>query len=107
MSSPISIDLPHRLGAEEARRRIENGLGGLTHYIPGGEVRSAWNGDRLGLQVSAMGQEVNAQLDIRETVVRVEVLLPPALAFFGKAIEAALRRTGTELLEDRSDRPKA
>ena len=103
MSSPISIDIPHRLGAEEAKRRIEGGVGSLGNFIPGGgEMRSDWNGDRLALQVGAMGQQVNAQIDIRETFVRVEMLLPPALAFFGKAIEAALRRKGAELLEDRS-----
>jgi hypothetical protein len=28
---------------------------------------------------------------VRESLVRVELLLPPALAFFGKAIEAALQ----------------
>jgi hypothetical protein len=106
MSSPISIDIPHRLGAEEAKRRIEGGLGRLDSFIPGGQTRSAWTGDRLALQVGAMGQEVNAQLDIRDSFVRVEVLLPPALAFFGKAIEAAVRRKGSELLEDRSTPPR-
>lgn len=103
MSSPISVDIPHRLGREEARRRIEGGVGNLKGFIPGAaEVRSSWTGDRLGLQVSAMGQEVNAQIDVRDSVVRVEVLLPPALAFFGKAVEAALKRKGADLLEDRS-----
>jgi hypothetical protein len=102
MTAPIQVDLPHKLGAAEAKRRIDGGIGRLKDFIPGGaEVRSAWTGDRLGLQVSAMGQEVNAQLDVRESHVRVEILLPPALAFFGKAIEAALRRKGTELLEDK------
>ncbi len=105
MADPISVDIPHRLGAEEARRRIEGGVGRLKDFIPGAaEVRSAWTGDRLGLQIQMMGQEVNAQLDVQDSHVRVEVLLPPALAFFGKAIEAGLRRKGTELLEDRKGR---
>jgi hypothetical protein len=103
MTSPIQVDLPHKLGAEEARRRIDGGIGRLKDFIPGGgEVRSAWTGDRLGLQVAAMGQEVNCQLDVRDTFVRVELVLPPALAFFRPAIEAALRRRGADMLEDRS-----
>ena len=103
MTTPIQVDLPHKLGAAEARRRIEGGIGRLRDFIPGGaEVRSAWTGDRLGLQINAMGQEVNAQIEVRDTHVRVELLLPPALAFFGKAIEAALRRKGGDLLEDKS-----
>lgn len=102
-NTPISIDLPHQLGAEEARRRIDGRIGELRDHIPGGaDVRAAWTGDRLGLQVAALGQEINAGIDVRETFVRVEVMLPPALAFFGKAIEAGLRRSGGALLEDRS-----
>jgi hypothetical protein len=105
MTNPISIDLPHRLGAEEARRRIDGGIGNLKSFIPGAaDVRSAWNGDRLGLQIAMMGQEVNAQIDVGATFVRVELLLPPALAFFGKTIEAGIRRKGSEMLEDRSGR---
>jgi hypothetical protein len=103
MSAPVSVDLPHRLGAEEAKRRIANNVGGLTAHLPSGaQVRSQWEGDRMKLGVAVMGQEIDASLDVQESVVRVTVLLPPALAFFGKAIEAGLRRTGPELLEDRT-----
>ena len=104
MTTPIQVDLPHKLGAEEARRRIDGGIGRLKDFIPGGgaDVRYAWAGDRLGLQVAAMGQEVNAQIDVRDTFVRVELVLPPALAFFRPVIEQALRRKGSDMLEDRS-----
>ncbi len=102
-NTPLTVDLPHQLGAEEARRRIDGKIGTLKDHIPGGaDVRTAWNGDRLDLLVAAMGQELNAALDVRETFVRVEVLLPPALGFFGKAIELALKRGGAALLEDKS-----
>jgi hypothetical protein len=103
MTSPIQVDLPHSLGTAEAKRRIDGGLGRLKDFIPGAtEVRSAWTGDRLGLQVAAMGQEVNAQIDVRDTHVRVELVLPPALAFVRPLIEQALRRKGADMLEDRS-----
>lgn len=102
-NTPISFDLPHSLGAEEARRRIDGGVGNLKDHIPGAaEVRSAWSGDQLGLQVLAMGQEVNARLDVQERVVRVEMLLPPALSFLSKPIELAMRRGGEAMLEDKS-----
>ena len=103
MTTPITVDLPHRLGAAEARRRIEGGAGSLAgHMPPGAQVNSRWEGDRLNLDVQAIGQGVKAAIDVQESIVRVSVVLPPALAFFGKAIEAALRRGGTELLEDKS-----
>src|SRR5687767_10436032 len=102
-NTPIAFDLPHSLGQAEARRRIENGVGSLKDHIPGGaEVCSSWSGDQLGLQIMAMGQEVNARLDVRESLVHLEMLLPPALAFFARPIELALKRGGESMLEDKS-----
>jgi hypothetical protein len=104
-NTPISVDLPHRLGAAEAKRRIAANIGGLAAHLPAGaRVRSGWEGDRMKLAIALMGQDLDASLDVQEKVVRVTMLLPPVLAFFGKAIEAALKRGGTELLEDRSGR---
>lgn len=102
-NTPIKFDLPHSLGQAEARRRIENGVGSLKDHIPGAaEIRSAWSGDQLGLQIMAMGQEVSARLDVRESLVHLEMLLPPALAFLSRPIELALRRGGEAMLEDKS-----
>jgi hypothetical protein len=102
-NTPIAFDLPHSLGQAEARRRIENGVGSLRDHIPGAaEVRSSWSGDQLVLQITAMGQAVDARLDVRESVVHLEMLLPPALAFFARPIELALRRGGEAMLEDKS-----
>ncbi len=104
MSNPISVDLPHKLGKEEARRRIHDGIGGLGNHIPGGaaDVRSNWEGDRLNLAVKAMGQEVTARIDVQDAVVRVEVVLPPMLGFFGGQIEKLMKKQGSQMLEDKS-----
>ena len=105
MSGPVTVDLPHQLGAAEAKRRIASNIGSLTGHLPAGaQVRSAWEGDVLKLGIGVLGQEVAAEMDVRESLVRLTVLLPPALAFFGKAIEAGLRRSAPDLLEDRSKR---
>jgi len=107
MASPLVVDLPHRLGAEEARRRIANGIGGLAAHLPAGaQVDSGWSDSRLHLRVAVMGQEVSANIDPQESVVRVELMLPAALGFFARPIEALLRRKGADLLEDRSGGPK-
>jgi hypothetical protein len=105
MSKPLVVDLPHRLGAAEARRRIERNTDRLADHIPGGaQVSSAWAGDRLDLSISAMGQDMRATIDIEETLVRLQVVLPPALSFFRAPIEALIRRQGTEMLEDKRGR---
>jgi hypothetical protein len=104
MHPPIQVDLPHRLGAQEAKRRIQNGIGSLKDHIPGGsaEVSSSWSGDRMNLAVKAMGQEVSARIDVEESKVRLEVVLPPMLGFLAKPIAALVRKQGAELLEDKS-----
>src|SRR5215207_9114143 len=103
MSNPVTVDLPHKLGAEEARRRIERNVDKLTDHIPGGaQIGSRWTGNRLDLDIGAMGQQVAARIDIQESLVRLTVNLPPALAFFGGMIEPLIRKQGAAMLEDKS-----
>ncbi|MDP8994598.1 MAG: polyhydroxyalkanoic acid system family protein [Pseudomonadota bacterium] len=103
MTAPLIVDLPHRLGAEEARRRIAGGIGRLEEQIPGGAVvETRWNGDRLDLAVETIGQKVDGSIEVHERHVRIELSLPLALSFFTRAIEAAVRRKGAAMLEDKS-----
>ena len=100
MVQPLIVDLPHRLGAEEARRRIDRGIGRIADLVPGGaRAEHAWTGNRLDHAVEAMAQRVSAAIEVAEASVRVELTLPPALAFLAPAIEAALRRKGAAMLE--------
>ncbi len=105
MAAPIDVSLPHKLGREEARRRIGANIHSLKDHIPGGasHVTSNWVGDRLDLQIHAMGQAVDAQITVEETKVRCHVMLPGMLAIFAAPIEAMLNRKGNDLLlEDKS-----
>lgn len=103
MNKPIVVDLPHRLGAEEAKRRMQSGIGKLSDHIPGGAaVDSDWVGDRMNLRVTAMGQEVGGHIDVFESKVTVELMLPAFLGLFAGKIEGLLRSRGADLLEDKS-----
>lgn len=103
MTKPIAIDLPHKLGAEEAKRRMQGGIGKLKNHIPGGGlVQSSWEGNRMNLRVQAMGQLVEGHLDVEETKVRIELMLPAFFSLFSGTIEGLLRSRGSELLEDKS-----
>ena len=103
MTQPIEVDLPHKLGRDEARRRIANNIHKLQEHIPGGaQVQSGWTGDQLNLDVAAMGQSVAATIDVMDDKVRLKVLLPPMLGMFAGMIQAGLQRKGSVLLEDHS-----
>ena len=105
MQQPIQVDLPHKLGRDEARRRIANNIHKLKEHIPGGasHVDSKWAGDELDLNVHALGQAVEARIGVEETRVRVRVMLPGMLAIFAGPIEAMLQKKGDLLLEDKRD----
>ncbi len=107
MQRPIDVDLPHQLGRDEARRRIAGNIHKLENHIPGGTSRvdSSWDGDTLNLKVHAMGQSVDAQIDVMEAKVHCRVMLPGMLSLFAAPNEAMLnKKGGTLLLED--DRKK-
>ncbi len=105
MQQPIQVDLPHKLGRDEARRRIANNIHKLTDHIPGGaaQVESSWTGDELDLNVNALGQTVDAKIGVEESKIRVRVMLPGMLAMFAGPIEAMLQKKGNILLEDKRD----
>jgi hypothetical protein len=103
MTQPIEVDLPHKLGKDEARRRIANNIHTLQEHIPGGaQVQSGCAGDQLNLDVAAMGQSVTATIDVMDEKVRLKVLLPPMLGMFAGMIQAGLQTKGSVLLEDHS-----
>ena len=77
---PIDVDLPHKLGRDEARRRLADNIDQLAAHLPGqASVRHNWTGDTLNLDIGAMGQTVAAVIDVRETLVQA-VLDSPIFA---------------------------
>lgn len=106
MQQPIDVDLPHKLGREEARRRIAGNFHKLRDHIPGGasHIDQRWTGDRLDLTIHAMGQAVEAIVDVEETRVRCRIQLPGMLALLAGPLESMLKLKGSDLLlEDKRD----
>ncbi len=106
MARPIDVDLPHQLGRAEARRRLGDNIHRLHEHIPGGasHITERWEDDRLLLTVEAMGQAVEARIDVEEALVHCHIMLPGMLALFAAPIEAMLKARGSGLLlEDKRD----
>lgn len=103
--SPVTVDVPHRLGRAKARERMKARVGDLAGHIPGGmaDVSSSWpSEDQMRLDIKALGQEVSARLEVQDSLVRVHLVLPAMLGFFEGAISSAVKEGGTRLLEDKS-----
>ena len=99
MSAPLVVSIPHRLGREEAARRLKSGLGRAAASIPVMQVEEErWEGDRMNFRIRALGQVAAGQIDVGEDQVRVEVTLPWLLQRFAELAQATIRKRGQLLL---------
>ena len=101
MSKPLIVSIPHRLGKDEAVRRLKSGLGNAranySHLFAVQE--ETWTGDHLQFRVSALGQAASGSIDVLEDHVNLVVYLPWLLAQIAAAIQPLVRKEGTLLLE--------
>lgn len=101
MSKPVVVTIPHNLGRQEARDRIQKGLASLRGQAstPVTFLEDAWTGDHLDFKVGALGQSMTGRLDIEDSSVKLEVDLPWVLAVFADKVKGLVQKQGTLLLE--------
>jgi len=101
MSKPLVVSIPHRLGKDEALRRLRGGLGQIRtsfgHLLTVEE--EAWAGDHLQFRLRSLGQPVSGTIDVADDHVRLEVLLPWLLSLLAERLAPMIRREGTLMLE--------
>jgi hypothetical protein len=102
MSAPLVVSIPHRLGREEARRRLRYGLTRAATSLPVLKVdEEKWDGDRMVFRVRALGQAAAGHVDVEDDHVRVEVTLPWLLQRFAEVAQATIKNRGKLLLTKR------
>jgi hypothetical protein len=101
MSKPLTINIPHQLGAAEAKRRLEGGMASLGQQVPGGlsEFRQDWNGDQLSFAATAMGQTISGLAHVLENEVRLEINLPGLLGMIAGKLKGKIEDQGRLLLK--------
>jgi hypothetical protein len=104
VARPITVNIPHKLGKQEARRRIDEGFGRLRQQMSGGigfvaTFQERWEGERLHFEGNGLGQKMTGRLDVFDDVVRVELDLPEILAAMADLITGRLQKEGQKLLE--------
>jgi hypothetical protein len=103
MSAPLVVSIPHRLGREEATRRLKAGLTRAASSIPVLKVdEERWDDNRMVFRVRALGQAASGHLDVADDHVRLEVTLPWLLQRFAEIAQIAIRNRGNLLLTKRS-----
>ena len=100
------VSIPHRLGKDEALRRLKNGLGSASANF--GHVfkiqEEIWTGPHLQYRISALGQVASGSIDVAEDYVRLEVFLPWLLAKLAETLQPLIRKEGNLLLEKKMNK---
>jgi hypothetical protein len=100
MSEPLVVTIPHKLGREEALRRVKPALSKASESFPVLKVEQEfWSGDRMEFQVRAMGHVAVGNIQVGENNVRLEVTLPWLLHKFGQVVQKTIAGKGQILLE--------
>ena len=105
MARPVTITLSHELGQEEARTRVKEGFGKIKKAMAGGvmfKFTEDWTSpDRLAFTAKGLGQTITGTVDIFPQHVRIEAVLPNALAAIAETIAGKVEKEGKLLLEQK------
>ena len=101
MPEPFTFTISHRLGKDEAARRLRKGFADLpTHFTPLFRINEQrWSGDRFDFSLSALAQLITGTIEVGEDNVRVELVLPTLLARFASQIPGVIQRETRLMLE--------
>jgi len=101
MPQPFIVSIPHKLGKEEATRRMKAGLGSVKSQY--GQLlqvnEEIWSGDRLAFRITALKQQASGTIDVADDHVRLEVTLPWLLAGLAHGAQAMIRERANRMLE--------
>jgi Putative polyhydroxyalkanoic acid system protein (PHA_gran_rgn) len=101
MPQPLIVSIPHRLGRQEARRRLDSGITRLRPElgILLSELNYHWEQDTLNFIGSVMWQRISGRIEVLDDAVRVEIDLPWMMQVLRDTIARRVRGRGTALLE--------
>jgi hypothetical protein len=100
-TEPITVTISHRLGREDAKRRIDQGLaairGEIAPYVK--SLDYAWEDYRLDFRVLAMMQTITGRIEVYDDFVKIELGLPRLLHLLARTIKGRIENHAATLLE--------
>ena len=97
---PITVTISHRLGRDEAKRRIERALAAIRREIApfAKSIEYAWHEYRLGFGLTVLTQRISGRIDVYDDSVRIEFALPRLLHLLARPIASRIQQRGLGLL---------
>ena len=101
MNKTLSISIPHRLGQEEATKRLQSGIAEMKTKFAGqiANVEDTWTGNTMTFRFAVMGQSVTGRADVLPDAVKLDIDLPWMLAMLADKIRPKVEQEGRKLLE--------
>ena len=98
---PLVVSIPHRLGRQEAKRRVDAGVSRLGPELGAvvGGLDYSWNADTLNFRAAAMWQTITGRIEVLDDTVRVEIDLPWMMRLLGDTITKRVRGRALAMLE--------
>jgi hypothetical protein len=103
LPKPLIITVSHRLGRDEAKRRLEGGLGHIRGQLAAfvSSLNYSWAAYQLDFSITAGRQSINGDIDVEDDIVRVEITLPLLLRMLTSQITSRVHREAALLLGNR------
>lgn len=103
MAEKVTVSIPHKLGREEASRRIKSGFAAARDKGAGmmNFADETWDGDKVTFNVSMLGQNAAGTIDVRDDHVVIDVMLPWLLAKMAEQAKVLIEKQGNRLLLDK------
>ena len=101
MSKPVVVTIPHKLGKEEAVRRLQSGFGrvrssfGETFVV----LKDDWAGPHMDFSAELLGQTTSGTVDVADDHIRLEVQLPWILSLLAGKAKEIVQKRGRLMLE--------
>ena len=96
MAQPVVVTIPHRLGKQEAARRLQAGFKNVRSTF--GEkfvvLTDTWSGDHVDFRASLLGQATTGTVDVAD-----EVQLPWMLSLLANKAKELVAEQGQLMLE--------
>jgi hypothetical protein len=101
MSQPLVVSIPHRLGRQEAKRRLDSGISRLRPELAGliSTLDYSWDQDRLNFSAMAMWQTITGAIEVLDDAVRIEIQLPWMMRLLADTVAKQVRGRSIAMLE--------
>ena len=99
----ITISIPHRLGQEEARKRLQAGVAEMRNKYSShiANVAETWNQNRMEFRMSVMSQTITGRAEVLADAVKLEIDLPWLVATLAEQLRPRIEEEGRRILEQK------